>query len=89
MCTMDIELKCNSETEPVLVGNLKRIPEKASTHTEKFTLIGNCVSDLDLNIAYVNTHDETFEEDTATIHIGNPINIKGIPPSMCATRTIN
>ncbi|AKJ93644.1 tnf receptor [Raccoonpox virus] len=88
MCTLNIEVKCNSETEPVLIGNFTRVPEKASTHSENFTLIGNCISDLHLYIAYVNTNAE-FEEDTATIHIGNKIDIKGIHPNMCATRTIN
>ncbi|QEM25158.1 CPXV014 protein [Cowpox virus] len=88
MCTLNIEVKCNAETEPVLIGNFTRVPEKASTHAENFTLIGNCLSDLHLYIAYVNT-DEGFEEDTATIHIGNKLDISGIPPNMCATRTIN
>ncbi|SPN67792.1 CPXV014 protein [Cowpox virus] len=88
MCTLNIEVKCNSETEPVLIGNFTRVPETASTHAENFTLIGNCLSDLHLYIAYVNT-DEEFEEDTATVHIGKKIDINGIPPNMCATRTIN
>ncbi|AYN64573.1 putative EVM008 protein [Orthopoxvirus Abatino] len=88
MCTLNVEVKCNAETEPVLIGNFTRVPETASTHAENFTLIGNCLSDLHLYIAYVNT-DEEFEEDTATIHIGNEIDIRGIPPNTCATRTIN
>ncbi|UPV00255.1 TNF receptor (CrmB) (Cop-C22L) [Cowpox virus] len=87
-CTLNIEVKCNSETEPVLSVNFTRVPEKASTHAENFTLIGKCISDLHLYIQYVNT-DKEFEEDTATIHIGNKLDIKGIPPNKCATRTIN
>lgn len=48
MCTLNIKVKCNAETEPVLIGNFTRVPEKASTHAENFTLIGNCLSDLHL-----------------------------------------
>ncbi|CAD90750.1 K2R protein [Cowpox virus] len=80
-CKINLEIKCNSG------GESRQLTPTAKVyfmpHSETVTVVGDCLSNLDVYIVYANTDAIYSDMDVVAYHTSYKLNVDHIPPNDC------
>ncbi|AOP31692.1 tnf receptor [Volepox virus] len=89
-CKLNIEIKCNNEDTDVTdsIELTKKVNQLITPHSETVTVIGSCLSRINVYILYSNTNTLDFDTDTVSFNMGNTLDIDSHIPASCNVRKI-
>ncbi|QED21155.1 TNF alpha receptor-like protein CrmB [Borealpox virus] len=87
-CNLNIEIKCNNEKDPSSKQLTKAENESTMPHSETVSLVGDCVSSIDIYIQYSNTNTHDYESNIVSYHVGNILDIDKHMPVSCGTHKL-
>ncbi|AST09197.1 TNF alpha-receptor-like-protein [Murmansk poxvirus] len=80
-CKINLEIKCNSGGESKQLTPTKKV--YFMPHSETVTVVGDCLSNLDVYIIYINTNAIYSDMDVVAYHTGSILNVDHIAPRDC------
>ncbi|AOP31481.1 tnf receptor [Skunkpox virus] len=89
-CKLNIEIKCNKDdtdgTDSIELT--KEVNRLTTPHSETVTVIGRCLSSINVYILYSDTNTLDYDTDTVSFRIGNTLDIDSHMPASCGVRKI-
>ncbi|QEQ49552.1 TNF receptor [Orthopoxvirus akhmetapox] len=82
ICTLNFEIKCNNK-DSSSKQLTKTKNDTIMPHSETVTLVGDCLSSIDVYILYSNTNTQDYETDTISYHVGNVLDVNSHMPGSC------
>ncbi|UXP69196.1 Crm-B secreted TNF-alpha-receptor-like protein [Monkeypox virus] len=82
ICTLNFEIKCNNK-DSSSKQLTKTKNDTIMPHSETVTLVGDCLSSVDIYILYSNTNTQDYENDTISYHMGNVLDVNSHMPASC------
>lgn len=91
VCTLNFEIKCNNKdsySSSKQLTKTKNDDDSIMPHSESVTLVGDCLSSVDIYILYSNTNTQDYETDTISYHVGNVLDVDSHMPGSCDTHKL-